>query len=207
MSSYHYNGSQRWTARERQQFRRAWRVHRKQFHLLKSAVSQSERGSETERLLENQRNSLRSLLCYRSALPSLLDLLCDIAFNEYCQPLLPLAPLVSGPPGLHPPWSPPPLVSTPPGLCPPWSLPTLVSAPPGLCPPWSPAPLVSTPPGLHSPWSPAPLVLGPQVEGKTLSEVTEYYYYWKKYCNDEYRGRNRHVSEEVSTTDKRRSTS
>ena len=61
MSSYHYNGSQRWTARERQQFRRAWRVHRKQFHLLKSAVSQSERGSETERLLENQRSSPFSL--------------------------------------------------------------------------------------------------------------------------------------------------
>ena len=36
-----------------------------------------------------------------------------------------------------------------------------------------------------------------QVEGKTLPEVTEYYYYWKKYCSDEYRGRNRHVSEEV----------
>lgn len=36
-----------------------------------------------------------------------------------------------------------------------------------------------------------------QVEGKTLPEVTEFYYYWKKYCNDEYRGRNRHISEEV----------
>ena len=36
-----------------------------------------------------------------------------------------------------------------------------------------------------------------QVEGKTLPEVTEYYYYWKKYCSDEYRGRNRHISEEV----------
>ena len=52
MSSYHYNGSQRWMARERQQFRRAWRVHRKQFHLLKSAVSQSD--SAAKRLLENQ---------------------------------------------------------------------------------------------------------------------------------------------------------
>ena len=39
MSTYHYSGSRQWSARERQQFRRAWRVHRKQFHLLKSAVS------------------------------------------------------------------------------------------------------------------------------------------------------------------------
>lgn len=39
MSTYHYSGSKQWSARERQQFRRAWRVHRKQFHLLKSAVS------------------------------------------------------------------------------------------------------------------------------------------------------------------------
>ena len=37
----------------------------------------------------------------------------------------------------------------------------------------------------------------PQVEGKQLSEVVEYYYSWKKYCSDEYRGRNRHISEEV----------
>ena len=40
-----------------------------------------------------------------------------------------------------------------------------------------------------------------QVEGKTLPEVTEFYYYWKKYCNDEYRGRNRHISEEVRIYD------
>lgn len=40
-----------------------------------------------------------------------------------------------------------------------------------------------------------------QVEGKTLPEVTEFYYYWKKYCNDEYRGRNRHISEEVLVDD------
>ena len=39
MSTYHYSGSRQWSAKERQQFRRAWRVHRKQFHLLKSAVS------------------------------------------------------------------------------------------------------------------------------------------------------------------------
>ncbi len=39
MVSYNYCGSVRWSARERQQFRRAWRVHRKQFHLLKSTVS------------------------------------------------------------------------------------------------------------------------------------------------------------------------
>ncbi|XP_064402519.1 nascent polypeptide-associated complex subunit alpha, muscle-specific form-like isoform X3 [Halichondria panicea] len=38
MANYNYCGSGRWSARERQQFRRAWRVHRKQFHLLKSAV-------------------------------------------------------------------------------------------------------------------------------------------------------------------------
>ena len=36
------------------------------------------------------------------------------------------------------------------------------------------------------------------LENKQLSEVVEYYYSWKKYCSDEYRGRNRHVSEEVS---------
>ena len=36
------------------------------------------------------------------------------------------------------------------------------------------------------------------VENKLLPEVIEYYYSWKKYCNDEYRGRNRHISEEVS---------
>ena len=39
MSTYHYSGTKLWSARERQQFRRAWRVHRKQFYLLKSAVS------------------------------------------------------------------------------------------------------------------------------------------------------------------------
>ena len=37
-----------------------------------------------------------------------------------------------------------------------------------------------------------------QVEFKAFPEVIEYYYTWKKYCNDEYRGRNRHISEEVS---------
>ena len=73
LSSYNYSGSKRWSARERQHFRRAWRVHRKQFPQLKSVV-----------------------------------------------------------------------------------------------------------------------------ECKSFPEVIEYYYTWKKYCNDEYRGRNRHISEEVS---------
>lgn len=36
-----------------------------------------------------------------------------------------------------------------------------------------------------------------QVESKKFSEIIEYYYTWKKYCSDEYRGRNRHISEEV----------
>lgn len=36
-----------------------------------------------------------------------------------------------------------------------------------------------------------------QVESKNFQEVTEFYYTWKKYCSDEYRGRNRHTSEEV----------
>ena len=39
------------------------------------------------------------------------------------------------------------------------------------------------------------------LENKLLPEVIEYYYSWKKYCNDEYRGRNRHISEEVSACD------
>ena len=39
MNGYNYSGSRKWSARERQQFRRAWRVHRKQFHLIRSAVS------------------------------------------------------------------------------------------------------------------------------------------------------------------------
>ena len=30
-----------------------------------------------------------------------------------------------------------------------------------------------------------------------MKEVIEYYYSWKKYCSEEYRGRNRHTSEEV----------
>ncbi len=41
---------------------------------------------------------------------------------------------------------------------------------------------------------PVPLL---QVDSKRLPEVVEYYYTWKKYCSDEYRGRNRHISEEV----------
>ena len=32
---------------------------------------------------------------------------------------------------------------------------------------------------------------------KTLPEIIEHYYTWKKYRNDEYRCRNRHASEEV----------
>ena len=39
-----------------------------------------------------------------------------------------------------------------------------------------------------------------QVETKSLPEIIEYYYSWKKYCPDEYRGRNRHHSEEVCVT-------
>ena len=38
------------------------------------------------------------------------------------------------------------------------------------------------------------------IESKTLPEIIEYYYSWKKYCPDEYRGRNRHVSDDVSDT-------
>ena len=38
MTAYNYCGSKRWSGKERQQFRRAWRVHRKQFQLLRSAV-------------------------------------------------------------------------------------------------------------------------------------------------------------------------
>ena len=41
-------------------------------------------------------------------------------------------------------------------------------------------------------------MLQSSVETKSLPEIIEYYYSWKKYCPDEYRGRNRHVSEEVS---------
>jgi hypothetical protein len=41
--SYNYSGSNRWSGRERQQFRRAWKVHRKKFHLLRSTVSSRER--------------------------------------------------------------------------------------------------------------------------------------------------------------------
>ena len=41
-------------------------------------------------------------------------------------------------------------------------------------------------------------MLQSSVETKTLPEIIEYYYFWKKYCPDEYRGRNRHVSEEVT---------
>jgi len=40
MANYNYCGTKQWTARERQQFRRAWRVHRKQFQLLRSVVCQ-----------------------------------------------------------------------------------------------------------------------------------------------------------------------
>ena len=39
MGDYNYSGSSRWSARERQQFRRAWKVHRKQFNMLRSTVS------------------------------------------------------------------------------------------------------------------------------------------------------------------------
>ena len=39
MNDYNYSGANRWSGRERQQFRRAWKVHRKQFNMLRSAVS------------------------------------------------------------------------------------------------------------------------------------------------------------------------
>ena len=35
------------------------------------------------------------------------------------------------------------------------------------------------------------------IDTKTFHNIIEYYYSWKKYCPDEYRGRNRHVSEDV----------
>ncbi len=99
MANYNYCGSGRWSARERQQFRRAWRVHRKQFHLLKSAVS---------------------VVC----LISLIFCLFFIFYYYYF--LL-------------------------------------------------------------------------QVDSKSMPEMIEYYYTWKKYCSDEYRGRSRHFSEEVTS--------
>ena len=37
-----------------------------------------------------------------------------------------------------------------------------------------------------------------QIDTKRYHDIIEYYYSWKKYCNDEYRGRNRHHSEDVS---------
>ncbi len=37
------------------------------------------------------------------------------------------------------------------------------------------------------------------MESKQFPDIIEYYYTWKKYCSDEYRGRNRHISEEVCT--------
>jgi hypothetical protein len=36
---------------------------------------------------------------------------------------------------------------------------------------------------------------------KTMKEVIEYYYFWKKYCNSEYRGRTRRDSEEIDSDD------
>lgn len=42
MTDYNYSGSNRWSGRERQQFRRAWKVHRKQFNMLKSSVRPKE---------------------------------------------------------------------------------------------------------------------------------------------------------------------
>ena len=45
MGDYNYCGSNRWSGRERQQFRRAWKVHRKQFNMLRSTVSARVSGS------------------------------------------------------------------------------------------------------------------------------------------------------------------
>ena len=39
LADYNYSGSKRWTGRERQLFRRAWRANRKQFQFLKTTVS------------------------------------------------------------------------------------------------------------------------------------------------------------------------
>ena len=39
VADYKYSGSTRWSSRERQQFRRAWKVHNKQFNMLRSTVS------------------------------------------------------------------------------------------------------------------------------------------------------------------------
>lgn len=39
MGNYNYSGSNCWSGRERQQFRRAWKVHRKQFNMLRGTVS------------------------------------------------------------------------------------------------------------------------------------------------------------------------
>ena len=40
LNKYNYISTKKWTARERQQFRRAWRVHRKQFKLLRDSCAQ-----------------------------------------------------------------------------------------------------------------------------------------------------------------------
>ncbi|KAL5464065.1 hypothetical protein EMCRGX_G033024 [Ephydatia muelleri] len=40
LTKYNYISTKKWTARERQQFRRAWRVHRKQFKLLRDSCAQ-----------------------------------------------------------------------------------------------------------------------------------------------------------------------
>ncbi len=39
MADYNYSGANRWSGRERQQFRRTWKSHRKEFEFIKSAVS------------------------------------------------------------------------------------------------------------------------------------------------------------------------
>ena len=39
IAMYQYTGSKSWTEKEKKQFTRAWRVHKKKFRLLASAVS------------------------------------------------------------------------------------------------------------------------------------------------------------------------
>jgi uncharacterized C2H2 Zn-finger protein len=39
------------------------------------------------------------------------------------------------------------------------------------------------------------------IESKSLTDIIEYYYSWKKYYPDEYRGRNRHISDEILSED------
>ena len=50
MTDYNYSGSRSWSGRERQQFRRAWKVHRKNFGVLNNSVSYTSRVSDIENI-------------------------------------------------------------------------------------------------------------------------------------------------------------